>query len=353
MPVKTPVYILMLLLLLPGCKSTNMTPEKPAEKAASYDTADLTNNFYDNTQSYPLSVPEITVDGEIANPGKVELSSLPVRSIFVKETVLDSAGGDKFVGAYKYDGFSLFDILDKAKLQKANAKEFNPIIDLYVEVTNDQGDRAVFSWGEIYYPNNLHRILIANRVSRIVPSKTKDLWPLPKTSKIVAGTDLITERNISNPVKITVKSYPKSFTVNQGMSPMYSKEFAVFDGDKKLALLSPAFKDQITYNTVFYGRGRGIHSTSPFGGVMLKDMIQKFFPVSGKNLKSGLFCLTALDGYRCTLSYSELFNRNDQQEFLLVRTKPNEDGGLFKIFAAGDFFSDRAIKSLTGIYFLN
>lgn len=350
---KSHLYLFTLLLFLPGCNNTNTNSPKPAETVASYDTADLTNNFYDNTESHPLSVPEITVDGEIANPGKVDLSKLPVRSVFVKETVLDGAGGDKFVGAYRYDGFSLFDILDKAKLQKANAKEFNPIIDLYVEVTNDKGEKVIFSWGEIYYPNNLHRVLIANSVARIVPSKTKDLWPLPTASKVVAGNDLVTERNISNPVRITVKSYPKSFTVKAGMSPMYSKEFAIFDGDQKLATLSPELKGHVTYNTVFYGRGRGIHSTSPFTGVMLKDMIQKYFPASSKNLKAGLFCLTARDGYRCTISYSELFNRNDQQEFLLVKTKPNEDGGLFKVFPAGDFFSDRAVKSLTGIYFLN
>ena len=44
------------------------------------------------------------------------------------------------------------------------------------------------------------------------------------------------------------------------------------------------------------------------------------------------------------------FNRNDQQEFLLVKTDPGEDGGLFRIFPAADFFSDRAIKSVSEIH---
>ena len=61
-------------------------------------------------------------------------------------------------------------------------------------------------------------------------------------------------------------------------------------------------------------------------------------------------CISAEDGYRCAISYSELFNRNDQQEFLLVKTDPGEDGGLFRIFPAGDFFSDRAIKSVSEIH---
>jgi hypothetical protein len=67
-------------------------------------------------------------------------------------------------------------------------------------------------------------------------------------------------------------------------------------------------------------------------------------------LKKGIMCIEAEDGYRCALSYSELFNRNDQQEFLLVKTAPGEDGGLFRVFPAGDFFSDRAIKSVSEIH---
>jgi hypothetical protein len=55
---------------------------------------------------------------------------------------------------------------------------------------------------------------------------------------------------------------------------------------------------------------------------------------------------------RKTVSFSELFNRNDQQEFLLIRTKPDEDGGLFRIFSAADFFSDRAIKSVSEIHLI-
>ena len=71
----------------------------------------------------------------------------------------------------------LFDILNEEYIKKANSEEFNPIIDLYIEVESKTGEKVVFSWGEIYYPNNLHKIIIAGSVSRIVPSKTKELWP--------------------------------------------------------------------------------------------------------------------------------------------------------------------------------
>ena len=351
---KTIILLFIFFLSLISC---NQAPKQLSEDgikpAAQFiDTSDMTNNFYDNTDTYPLPVKELFIDGEIANPGKVDFTPLPVHSVIVKETLLDSAGGDRFVGAYRYDGYSLFDILDKRILKKANSSEFRPIIDLYVEIENEKGEKVVFSWGEIYYPNNLHKILIASCVSRIVPSRTKQLWPLPVKSKIVAAIDLVTERNISSPVKITVKSYPHSFNVQQGMSPMYSSRIDVFSSSKKVAQIEtlPSNLNTETFNTIFYGRGKGIHSTTPFNGVLLKDLLLKDYPVNRENLKSGLICIAGKDGYRSAVSYSELFNRNDQQEFMLVKTGVLEDGGLFRIFAAADFFSDRAIKSVSEIH---
>ena len=316
------------------------------------DSSGKTNDFYDNVETYNLPVKDLVIEGEIANPGKVDFTNLPVHSVIVKETLLDSVGGDKFVGAYRYDGYSLFDILNKRILKKANISEFKPIIDLFVEIENEKGEKVVFSWGEIYYPNNLHKILIANGVARIVPSKTKELWPLPVESRIVAGSDLVTERNISSPVRITIKSYPHSFIVKQGLSPMYSSQIDIFNSSKKVAQIAdlPVNSGNVTFNTIFYGRGKGIHSTTPFKGVLLKDLLLNEYPVSRNNLKSGIIGIIGKDGYRSAVSYSELFNRNDQQEFMLVKTKQEEDGGLFRIFAASDFFSDRAIKSVSEIH---
>jgi hypothetical protein len=278
---------------------------------------------------------------------------LPIHSVIVKETLLDSAGGDRFVGAYRYNGYSIFDILNKSIIKKANSEEFNSVIDLYVEIENGRGDIVSFSWGEIYYPVNLHKIIIASSVTRIVPSKTRELWPLPVNSKIVAGNDLVTERNIDEPVRITVKSLRKSFPVFKGMSPMYSSAFSLYKNEQLLSLISGGVdKENVTYKTIFYGRGKGIHSTSPFTGQMLKDVVGKYYPETKLNLQKGMLCVAGKDGFRSAVSYSELFNRNDHQEFLLVRTKPDEDGGLFRIFAACDFFSDRAIKSVSEIYLL-
>ncbi len=315
------------------------------------DTADLTNNFYDNAETHVLKVVNLMVEGEIANPGKISFDGLPMRSVIIKETLL-SETGDQFVGAYRYDGYSLLDILNNYTIEKKNHEEFPPIIDLYVQVENEKGEKVNISWGEIYYPNHLHEIIIATRVMRIVPSKTKDLWELPTESKLICATDLITERNISSPSKIRIISYPKSFTTVKGMSPVYSPDIKIYWNDQLVETMNqlPSESQSQTYHTIFYGRGRGIHSTQPFTGYMLKEVLVKFATLNQEKLQTGLILIAARDGYRGVFTYSEIMNRNDQAETLLVYDPDEKDGGVFRLFPAGDFFSDRAIRAVESIY---
>ena len=349
--------LILALTLLNSCRKGPAIPNADIRSAPPQivDSTGLTNNFFDNVETISLPLNEITIGGEISNPGVVDFTGLPKHQVIVKEVLTDDSGVDKFVGAYCYYGYSLLDILDRSIINKSNAEEFQPVIDLYVEIENEDGQKVVFSWGEIYYPNNLHKIILVSDVARIVPSKTRDLWVLPHESKVVSGNDLITERNISSPVKITVRSYADYFKAEKGLSPMFSDGFGIFKEGKELIKIEtiPSAINIITYNSVFYGRGKGIHSTSSFSGVFLKSVLEEYFPCTRINLMTGLFCLAAKDGYRMTVSYSELMNRNDQQEFLLIKTLYNEDGGLFRIFPGSDFFSDRAIKSLSEIHFIN
>ncbi len=349
------IYIILLISTgILSCRNAGIGDPSPrlADLTQKADTSEMTNNFYDNTGTYPLMARDLVVEGEISNPGRVDFSRLSKHSVIVKETIPDSSGSDRFVGAYRFDGYSLFDILNDRIPNKANGSDFKSVIDLYVEIENDRGQKVIFSWGEIYYPNNLHNIIIATAVSRIVPSRTRDLWPLPNESLVVAGNDLVTERNISSPVKITVRSYSGSFKTQRNMNPMYSAGIEIFDSSKRVDVIIglQSSLSRVTYNTVFYGRGRGIHSTTPFSGILLKDLLNSYYPVTREKMQTGIICLCGIDGYRCVASYSEIFNRNDQQEFLLIQTKPGEDGGLFRIFAAADFFSDRAVKSVSEIH---
>ena len=349
---KNIILIIAVGLILNACKPSHSEIQSSIGQNKP-DTAGLTNNFYDNEPVKQLPMVALSVDGEIANPGQVDFSKLPIHSVIVKEADLKDDGSNKFEGAYRYDGYSLFDILNTYKLQKKNAKEFPPIIDLYIEVSNDKGEKVVFSWGELYYPNKLHNIIIANAVMRIVPSKTKDLWPLTESSKLVVGTDLLSERNISNPSKITIKSADATFNVQKGLSPMFCESFKLKSEDGKEVVIKevPNGLNRISYNTIFYGRGRGIHSTTPFIGFELKEVLETYFKVSKENIQHGLFVFAGLDGYHVAITYAELFNRNDQAEFLLLSDKNDKEGGCFRVFPAPDFFSDRAVKALCEVQF--
>ncbi|MFZ4521258.1 MAG: hypothetical protein ACOYNC_06105 [Bacteroidales bacterium] len=332
-------------------KSMKKKNSPEAEKKAIRDAGDKNNNFYDNEETFVLPMKELVIAGEVENPGKVDFTKLTKHSVIVKEALLNKDTGNQFVGAYRYDGYSLFDILKDRILKKKNKAEFNPIIDVFVEIENDLGEKVVMSWGEIYYPNFLHNSIIATDVMRIVPSKSKDLWPLPVTSKLVIANDLITERNIRNPVKITVISYPRNYKVNRDITPLTSEKVDLFINEKQ----EEGFKDtpeslqKETLHTIFYGKGRGIHSTQPFTGVYLKDYLDGKVTFNRKNLRNGLVILAGVDGYRSVYTLSEILNRNDQAEVLIVQCKDEKDGGKFRIFPSCDFFSDRAVKALSEI----
>jgi len=316
------------------------------------DATDRTNNFFDNEHTYllPHSM-NMEVGGEIANAGVIDLTKLPIHSVIVKEALLTESGTE-FIGSYRYDGYSLYDILNEYVLAKKNAKDFRPIIDLYIEVENDKGDKVSISWGELYYPVHLHEIIIATKVMHIVPSKTKEYWPLPKESRLIIASDLLTCRNISNPTKITVKSLNKDFVVNKGMNPMWSDELKLSLNDKKVETFTqlPEELPALTYPNIFYGRGKGIHGVTPFTGSELKAFIQKYVEINEKNLRNGLVTICGLDGYRAAYTVSEIMNRNDQSEILIIDKDNYEGAGRFSIYPACDFFSDRAIKAASEIH---
>jgi hypothetical protein len=272
------------------------------------------------------------------------------RSLIIKEALIDE-DSNRFVGAYRYDGYSLYDILNPSILDKKNKEEFSPIIDIFVEIEDAEGNSIVLSWGEIYYPIHRNEIIIATQAARIVPSKTKDLWPLPEDVKLIVGPDLLTERNISNPVRITVRSAEVSYLVERDLNPLFSGKISVINDTSIVGELLKIPKEitKLTYESVFYGRGRGIHSTTPFNGYLLKEILSSYFKIDKDLIKKGYFVAASIDGYRSVFTFSEIFNRNDQAEVLLVQDPRNQDGGIFRLFPSADFFSDRAVKAVAEI----
>lgn len=351
------------------------------------------NNFFNQEPSVTLEGSKyITIDGEVESKTTIKLSKLPLRSITVKEARLSenrfkgSIINDKsfvkqiptkenpaplapngapsindgeidFYGTFRYDGYALCDILSDIKVDKKSKEDFWPPVDLYIEVRNDAGDVAAFSWGELFYSANMYSIIIAKRATRVLTGKTGELWAYPSQTQIVVSSDLFSERNIPNPTSITIRSLKGNYTVNRDKS-VYEKQPSFFtiasEGDT-LAKINDIREELpvVSYPIIYYGHGMGYKGENTFTGQMLRDYITPY--ISKKNshlLREGMLSISAIDGYRASFSLSEIINRNDQREVLLMhgQGKEIEEGrGGWSVYGGCDGFADRSIKGLTEI----
>ncbi|NLO67421.1 MAG: hypothetical protein GX098_02465 [Bacteroidales bacterium] len=343
--------IAILALMLSGCQENQQSDQTTSNRSVFVrDSADQNNDFYDNEPFFELPGPDkILVGGEVEKEVWVDLSKLTTHSVQVRETHLEN-GEVGFTGAYRYDGPSLFDVLKEVRVAKRNAAEFPPIIDQYVVIYGSDGDSVTLSWGELYYPVHLHEIIIAERVMRIVPSKTGEHWPLPEQRKLVVASDLVTVRNISEPARIMIRSCRVDIPIDRSVT-MWSDQMvmSLSDSDKQTLTKLPAGLKPVEYNQVFYGRGMGIHGISTFRGAWLKEMIQGRLPETVDRLRNGMFVFSAIDGYRCSVTWSEMMNRCDGEGVILIDQDNYEGAGRFSCLFTADYFSDRAMKSITDI----
>jgi hypothetical protein len=71
---------------------------------------------------------------------------------------------------------------------------------------------------------------------------------------------------------------------------------------------------------------------------MLKELLGRLFPNQCWEPSKWNFRIDGKDGYHAVFTFSEVMNRNDQAEVLVVKTPENEDGGAFKIFPSAISF---------------
>lgn len=312
------------------------------------------NSLFHQTDLTAMPSGLLEVAGEVSNPGMVNLKKFYKREVFIREANLAPDGLAVFTGAYRYKGYSLFDLLHPFNHQKKNSDVFRPAIDLYVIVENDKGESVTLSWGEIFFTSTPHQILIATEAAPVKPYRKEVEYPVDSQWKLVVGSDLFATRQLINPVKITVKSFDrKNYTINRDLSPMYSHELIISLKDSLIFKVNEYTHEMnnLTYRSVFYGIGMGHHPNHVFKGRSLNDVASKHFDLLNPILfRNGLVCFAGIDGYRAIFSFSELFNRVDQTASMLVVTEDGLDGGRYRIFHPIDFYADRSVKSLAEMY---
>lgn len=312
------------------------------------------NSLYYQKDTHRMQTGKLEIVGEIKNPGMVDLKKIYTREIVLREMVSRN-GQDEFIGAYRYIGYSLHDLLHEYLIEKKNAEAFRPQTDAFIIVENAVGDQVSFSWSEIFHSSQPHQAMIAVAMAPVVPYKKEVQYPVVEYWRLVSGNDLYAERQLENPIKIRVVSFDeKEYPINRDIEPLYSKALKVYQGAELLGEIGESDHEQYAqahYSTCFYGMGMGYHPaaegfTGPSMAAMLQEMIQLNDP---DLLRKGLVCFVGLDGYRALYSFSELFNRTDQIVPIFAVTK--SDGGLYRNFLPSDFFADRSVKSLQEVYF--
>lgn len=346
---------LITLLLLHFAVACNLNNHRliDAISGASKSLSGDGNSLYHQTDEQSLATGSLLVAGEVEEPGVADLEKLYKRELVMKESTYEE--GIRFIGAYRYRGYSLFDLLNSFRQKKKNADTFRPPIDLYIIIENDVGDQVVFSWSEIFHTTIPHQVMIATEMAPIVPYRKEVAYPVSDTWKVIAGNDLLAFRHLTNPVKIIVASFDqKNYPIQRDLKPLYSDQVTVVKGEVQLLQIETPYESNrlTTYESSFFGMGMGNHPADPFEGPQLRTLINEKVDLRDPmQIQKGLVCFAGLDGYRAVYSFSELFNRNDQMHPILDITPTPDEGGYYRIFHPADFFADRSVKSLQEIYF--
>ncbi len=312
------------------------------------------NSLFHQTDQVKLTPGELTVKGEVKGPGKVNLRKFYKREVVIKESLFDRETGIQFTGAYRYSGYSLFDLLHGYNLEKENSDLFRPQIDAYIVIENRTGDKVVFSWSEIFHTVNPHQILIATEMAPIIPYRQEVDYPTGDKWRVVSAGDLFAFRTLDDPVKITVHSFNKrEYLIDRDIETLYSDSVRFYIEENHMHTITPQFdfSKNLTYNSTFYRMGMGHHHTDHFTGpplsFLLQDVTDPYDPVLNR---SALVCFASVDGYRAIYSYSELFNRTDQTAPILAIAPNEKDGGFFRNFHPVDFYADRSVKALQELF---
>ncbi len=347
--------ILLALLLISSItlSSCRFMPDAISGATRGYDADG--NSFYHRTEETRLKVSDLYVEGEVKNPGKVSHKKYLKREVLYKEATLNSEGKVDFVGAYRYRGYSLFDLLNPFILNKKNAEEFVPATDVYIVIENDKGESVVFSWEEIYLNHTMHQVIIATEQASIEPYKREGNYPKEEVWKVVASADLFAYRQLSNPTRIIVKSFDKKhFPIDRELEEPFSPSVSIVINDELMRTVDANIANVpvLEYSSVFYGMGMGYHDTPTFEGPTLRPLVWEYLqPSFSEWMQNGLVCIVGKDGFRNILSVSELFNRTDQVEPILAIPPAESGRGQYRLYLPSAFYADFSVRNLAELYF--
>lgn len=170
--------------LLPSCGNH---PDGISGATKDYDSNG--NKTSTTGQPKPSRNLRLTGRGRVRKP-EINLKHYFKREVVYKQAVLNDSGQVAFTGAYRYRGYSLFDLLNPFVLGEKTLNLFRQPMFTSLLKTNS-GDRVVFSWAEIFLGHNMHQVLIATEQADVEPYKVKVEYPKDSVWKVVATKQLV------------------------------------------------------------------------------------------------------------------------------------------------------------------
>ncbi len=291
---------------------------------------------------------------KIYNLNSSYLSTLATVRIRTKE--VDPQG--EVTGAYIYNGFPVYFLLDGIRPQKNSNDKFDRPLDLIVTFISKTGKRSHFSYGELTMCNDTFPVTLAFNREPVLPSKDPESYKKNRETKPLVGLRLICPRDRNNyryldqVVSIEMflprtsdKILPKLVKGDRCLS---NKLFCIKKGNKYESSFS-GIKIKTFKNWVRIGHGRGIKSKNPetVSGYSLRNFLVNNF---GSSNIDDFFMFVGCDGYRSLFSWSEIFHTYAGERMIIITQrngKPIRNNITLGI--TNDFFVDRDIHGLSYI----
>jgi hypothetical protein len=262
----------------------------------------------------------------------------------------------KFLGAYRYTGVPVYNILNGIAPAKPADAAFDRPLDMVVTFTNRSGRSVHFSYGELTMSDDCSPVMLAFHREEIKPTKNSDEYDKNIFTESITGLRLIcprepdTERYLDEVVTMTfqIPKTPDAMlpVMKKGTTCSAESLSCIRDGKASTAVYS-GVKVQRVAHWIRVGHGRGYKGIDSAEGYNLRSFLTKNFNGCGDD---DFFMFIACDGYRVLLSGREIFSTDDGDSFMLLKSlNGKKPVGNNMLAPVKDYFVDRDVWGLSHI----
>jgi precorrin-4 methylase len=315
----------------------------------------------DNGFSSPDSY--LTITGVVRKPmnlSRDDLLGFKDVTVRLNEVTRDR----RFRGVFQYRGVPLQYLLRNAHIQKEESG-FSKSIDLAIVIRGEDGEKAILSWGEVFYQNPSDAIL-AFAARPCMPMKKctschNDLkyqrWlePLKRRigfPKLILPGDFFTDRCVEKVTNIEVVDLHHGKILKRKKS-LYSRRISIADVMKRTVVIeSLSSYSPFEVYAKQAGDGKGYHGLRLYRGVSLAEILKRNGIIPDLH---SLLVISAPDGYCSVISSGELFLSSLGRNIMIADKadgKPIRESGRFNLILPDDLSADRWVKALERIEIL-